>query len=203
MSLGEHGATKNQNGFSTGFPPSCSRTADLSLFRFSPVLPQAANLSVQASAGLLTRSFLCAFPAAGQWRIANLYALHEAERRNSQQRVLSQILTAFPFHSSARKGPFRKPLRGKYSNKIRIGAPDAKKDEEEGAAMSQEKIPCRTYSAAGIRKGKNMVYFADNSASASAGTSSVPGSLGQAARIAAVRVSGVSFSSSSRCRVRR
>ncbi len=34
-------------------------------FRFSPVLPQAANPCVTASAGLLTCSSFCAFPAAG------------------------------------------------------------------------------------------------------------------------------------------
>jgi len=46
----------------------------------------------------------------GQWRIAELRTL--GERRNSQQRVLSQIRTAFPFDSRSAAGPYRKPLPG-------------------------------------------------------------------------------------------
>ena len=36
--------------------------------------------------------------------------------RNSQQRVLSQILTAFPFHSSSRNRRFGNLCDGKYTN---------------------------------------------------------------------------------------
>lgn len=47
--------------------------------------------------------------------------------RNSQQRVLSQILTAFPFHSSSRNRRFGNLCDGKYTNFCLLGIFDTKK----------------------------------------------------------------------------
>ena len=48
--------------------------------------------------------------------------------RNSQQRVLSQILTAFPFHSSSRNRRFGNLCDGKYTNFCLLGIFDTKKN---------------------------------------------------------------------------
>lgn len=108
-------------------PARTERNRPPTSFRSSPVLPQAANPSVSASAGLLTRSSLCAFPAAGPVADCKLLArFPKSKRRNSQQRVLSQIRTAFPFDSGS-GDPVGNLCRGKDNNKIEIGMRSAEK----------------------------------------------------------------------------
>lgn len=59
-------------------------------------------------------------------KIVKPFAPH-VRGRNSQQRVLSQILTAFPFHSSSRNRRFGNLCDGKYTNFCLLNIFDTKK----------------------------------------------------------------------------